>query len=156
HRGIFGHVPTGAESDDLALISIEHDQRRVSQYSELFPPALSAGVIAIEIYRNEQPRLGDEIRTREYGRLQRVAERAPLRAPKQQSRASLALGGRERRRHVAVEPGVSLRRCLGGVGSCSRHWRIARKSLARGRGLGWIAALARAHQRQGDTAAEKL
>jgi DNA polymerase III sliding clamp (beta) subunit (PCNA family) len=61
-RGILRHIASGAEADDFPAIRVEHDQRRVALDAELLAPLLRAVVIAVQVHRQEQMALGDEVR----------------------------------------------------------------------------------------------
>ena len=84
HAGIQREVHVAGDARDLGAIGLEHHDGGITRNAKLIAQLLRVGQIAIEIHRDEQFRLLDEVRTIEHRRLELLARRAPLRAPVQQ------------------------------------------------------------------------
>lgn len=111
-------VDLARQPGDLGAVGLEENHRRITLHPEAGSDLLRAGLVTVDVDRNERAGALDEVRTREQGGFHLVARRAPHGAPVQEHRLAGNASRGEGTVHLGVGSGgvpgnASWRRCGG-------------------------------------------
>ena len=106
HAQHLRRVDLARQAGELLAVVAEQDHGRITAHLEARAQALGAGVVAVDVDRDEGARLLDEVGAVEQRGLELVARRAPLGAPVQQHRLLLAASLGEGALDVGVAGGL--------------------------------------------------